>query len=86
VLASCLLAGVWPGIKVARNTPSVYFYLSLESVKLHYPAINKKKQREYLELVAQGATSHSHAPGTRIQLDERKGRYVMTTHANARLL
>jgi hypothetical protein len=30
------------------HTPSVSFYLSLDSVKLHYPAINKKKRREYL--------------------------------------
>jgi hypothetical protein len=30
------------------STPSVYFYLSLDSVKLHYPATNKKKRREYL--------------------------------------
>jgi hypothetical protein len=28
-------------------TPSVSFYLSLDSAKLHYPATNKKKQREY---------------------------------------
>ena len=28
-------------------TPSVSFYLSLDSVKLHYPATNKKKRREY---------------------------------------
>jgi hypothetical protein len=29
-------------------TPSVSFYLSLDSVKLHYPATNKKKRREYI--------------------------------------
>jgi hypothetical protein len=29
------------------STPSVSFYLSLDSVKLHYPATNKKKRREY---------------------------------------
>jgi hypothetical protein len=29
-------------------TPSVSFYLSLDSAKLHYPATNKKKRREYL--------------------------------------
>jgi hypothetical protein len=29
-------------------TPSVYFYFSLDSAKLHYPATNKKKRREYL--------------------------------------
>jgi hypothetical protein len=29
-------------------TPSVSFYLSLDSVILHYPATNKKKRREYL--------------------------------------
>jgi hypothetical protein len=28
-------------------TPSVSFYLSLDSVILHYPATNKKKRREY---------------------------------------
>jgi hypothetical protein len=28
-------------------TPSVSFYLSLDSAKLHYPATNKKKRREY---------------------------------------
>jgi hypothetical protein len=28
-------------------TPSVYFYLSLDSVKLHYPVTNKKKRSEY---------------------------------------
>jgi hypothetical protein len=28
------------------STPSVSFYLSLSSTKLHYPAINKKKQRK----------------------------------------
>jgi hypothetical protein len=27
-------------------TPSVSFYMSLDSVKLHYPATNKKKRRE----------------------------------------
>jgi hypothetical protein len=30
------------------NTPSVSFYLSLDSVKLHYPATNKKKRMEYI--------------------------------------
>jgi hypothetical protein len=29
-------------------TPSVSFYLSLDSAILHYPATNKKKQREYV--------------------------------------
>jgi hypothetical protein len=29
------------------GTPSVSFYLSLDSVILHYPATNKKKRREY---------------------------------------
>jgi hypothetical protein len=29
-----------------RSTPSVSFYLSLDSVILHYPATNKKKRRE----------------------------------------
>jgi hypothetical protein len=29
------------------TTPSVSFYLSLDSVILHYPATNKKKRREY---------------------------------------
>jgi hypothetical protein len=29
------------------GTPSVSFYLSLDSIKLHYPATNKKKRREY---------------------------------------
>jgi hypothetical protein len=28
-------------------TPSVSFYLSLDSVILYYPATNKKKRREY---------------------------------------
>jgi hypothetical protein len=28
-------------------TPSVSFYLSLDSIILHYPATNKKKRREY---------------------------------------
>ena len=32
---------------VVTYTPSVSFYLSLDSVKLHYPATNKKKRREY---------------------------------------
>jgi hypothetical protein len=32
-------------------TPSVSFYLSLDSVKLHYPATNKKKRREYIKNV-----------------------------------
>jgi hypothetical protein len=31
---------------VLLYTPSVSFYLSLDSAKLHYPAINKKKRRE----------------------------------------
>jgi hypothetical protein len=30
------------------TTPSFSFYLSLDSVKLHYPATNKKKRREYV--------------------------------------
>jgi hypothetical protein len=29
-------------------TPSVSFYLSLDSAILHYPATNKKKRREYM--------------------------------------
>jgi hypothetical protein len=29
-------------------TPSVSFYKSLDSAKLHYPATNKKKRREYI--------------------------------------
>jgi hypothetical protein len=29
------------------GTPSVSFYLSLDSAILYYPATNKKKQREY---------------------------------------
>jgi hypothetical protein len=29
-------------------TPSVSFYLSLDSVKFHYPETNKKNRREYL--------------------------------------
>jgi hypothetical protein len=33
-----------------QDTPSVSFYLSLDSVKLHYPATNKKKRREYYSL------------------------------------
>jgi hypothetical protein len=32
-------------------TPSVSFYLSLDSTILHYPATNKKKQREYLRVL-----------------------------------
>jgi hypothetical protein len=31
------------------DTPSVSFYLSLDSAKLHYPATNKKKRREYIK-------------------------------------
>jgi hypothetical protein len=31
---------------VLLDTPSVSFYLSLDSVKLHYPATNKKKRKE----------------------------------------
>jgi hypothetical protein len=30
------------------STPSVSFYLSLDSAKLYYPATNKKKRREYV--------------------------------------
>jgi hypothetical protein len=30
------------------RTPSVSFYLSLDSAILHYPATNKKKRREYV--------------------------------------
>jgi hypothetical protein len=30
------------------STPSVSFYLSLDSAILHYPATNKKKRREYI--------------------------------------
>jgi hypothetical protein len=30
------------------TTPSVSFYLSLDSAILHYPATNKKKRREYI--------------------------------------
>jgi hypothetical protein len=33
------------------STPSVSFYLSLDSVKLHYPATNKNKRREYIPLL-----------------------------------
>jgi hypothetical protein len=33
-------------VQVVINTPSVSFYLSLDSAKLHYPATNKKKRRE----------------------------------------
>jgi hypothetical protein len=32
--------------------PSVSFYLSRDSVKLHYPATNKKKRREYYTKMA----------------------------------
>ena len=35
------------GRPMFTGTPSVSFYLSLDSVKLHYPATNKKKRREY---------------------------------------
>jgi hypothetical protein len=35
-----------------RNTPSVSFYLSLDSAILHYPATYKKKRREYNLLMA----------------------------------
>ena len=31
-----------------NTIPSVSFYMSLDSVKLHYPATNKKKRREYV--------------------------------------
>jgi hypothetical protein len=37
------------------KTPSVSFYLSLDSVKLHYPATNKKKRREYYPISRQHA-------------------------------
>jgi hypothetical protein len=30
-----------------KYTPSVSFYWSLDSAKLHYPATNKKKRKEY---------------------------------------
>jgi hypothetical protein len=33
---------------IKYDTLSVSFYLSLDSEKLHYPATNKKKRREYL--------------------------------------
>jgi hypothetical protein len=33
-------------------TPSVSFYESLDSAKLHYPATNKKKRREYYAVFA----------------------------------
>jgi hypothetical protein len=32
---------------LASSTPSVSFYLSLDSVILHYPTTNKNKRREY---------------------------------------
>jgi hypothetical protein len=37
-------------VKLFNNdsTPSVSFYLSLDSAILHYPAKNKKKRREYV--------------------------------------
>jgi hypothetical protein len=35
-------------LTVVVRTPSVSFYLSLDSVILHYPAKNKKKRREYV--------------------------------------
>jgi hypothetical protein len=34
------------GRSAVIGTSSVSFYLSLDSVKLHYPATNKKKRRE----------------------------------------
>jgi hypothetical protein len=37
-----------PKRHILSRTPFVSFYLSLASVILHYPATNKKKQREYV--------------------------------------
>jgi hypothetical protein len=44
---------MWHAYPEPAYTPSVYFYLSLDSVKLHYPATNKKKRREYNTVVKQ---------------------------------
>jgi hypothetical protein len=41
------LVGSYIKLKAFCFTPSVSFYLSLDSAKLHYPATNKKKPREY---------------------------------------
>jgi NAD(P)-dependent dehydrogenase (short-subunit alcohol dehydrogenase family) len=41
-----------PHAYIIIYTPSVPFYLSLDSVKLHYPATNKKKRREYHAIYA----------------------------------
>jgi hypothetical protein len=46
------------------RTPSVSFYLSLDSVKLHYPATNKKKRREYDVRFAWYSVSHSRRSAT----------------------
>jgi hypothetical protein len=35
-------------------TPSVSFYLSLDSVKLHYPATNKNKRRAFYRTYSTG--------------------------------
>jgi hypothetical protein len=34
-------------LSLLATTPSVSFYLSLDSANLYYPATNKKKRREY---------------------------------------
>jgi hypothetical protein len=36
----------WLGVVIMNSTPSVSFYKSLDSAKLHYTATYKKKRRE----------------------------------------
>jgi hypothetical protein len=41
------------GLYTQKNTtPSVSFYLSLDSVILYYPATNKKKRSEYIAMMS----------------------------------
>jgi hypothetical protein len=47
-----------PSPRMELTTPSVSFYLSLDSAILHYPATNKKKRREY-----KGGLHHLHFLG-----------------------
>jgi hypothetical protein len=46
------------------STPSVSFYLSLDSVILHYPATNKKKRREYMRRTIVGQKKEKKADST----------------------
>jgi hypothetical protein len=49
-------------------TPSVSFYLSMDNVKLHYPATNKKKRREYCIVTQQRSPWKSQMSTTQITL------------------